>query len=180
ELDAREIRRTLIAAWKDRPLASITPRDVRLLIGKIASRSPWEARNAWGHASLIFKHAVHEELIEVSPMASLDKELTLGVKLRPRDRVLNDLEVRALWHASHDLPWPHGHLYLWLLMTGVRMSEATGAEWTEFHPEVRRVLRDQLCQVTQLRDLVRAGVQGGSDPHSILGFGVARARNSVF
>src|SRR5690606_30018917 len=59
ELDAREIRRTLIAAWKDRPLASITPRDVRLLIGKIASRSPWEARNAWGHASLIFKHAVH-------------------------------------------------------------------------------------------------------------------------
>ena len=142
DLDAREIRRTLIAAWKDRPLASITPRDIRQLIGEIAKRAPWEARNAWGHASLIFKHAVHEELIEVSPMASLDKELTLGVKLRPRDRVLNDLEVRALWHASHDLPWPHGHLYRWLLLTGVRMSEATGAEWTEFHPEVRRVLRD--------------------------------------
>lgn len=75
-------------------------------------------------------------------MASLDKELTLGVKLRPRDRVLNDLEVRALWHVSHDLPWPHGHLYRWLLLTGVRMSEATDAEWGEFHPELRRVLRE--------------------------------------
>jgi len=142
EIDAREIRRVLVAAWGNRPLASITPRDVRELIGKLARRAPYEARNVWGHASLIFKHAVHDELIEVSPMASLDKELTLGVKLRPRDRVLSDVEVRALWLASFKLEWPHGHLYRWLLLTGVRLSEATDAEWTEFHPELRRVMRE--------------------------------------
>ena len=70
-LDEREIRRNLISAWGNRPIASITPRDVRQLIeAKLKRGVPYEAKNAWTHLDQIFKRAVHDELIPVSPAAS--------------------------------------------------------------------------------------------------------------
>src|SRR5262249_7954924 len=72
--DAREIRRMLIPEWGDRPIHEITPREVRELITRLRERVPYDARNAWTHAVGIFKQSVHEELIEASPCASLDKK----------------------------------------------------------------------------------------------------------
>lgn len=133
EIDAREIRRNLIAEWGERPLHSIKPRDVRLLIDAIRKRAPYEARNVWTHVVQIFKLAVHEELIEVSPCASLDKRLLFAsAKLRPRDRVLNDAELAALWRAAGQLGYPYGPFYKLLLLTGCRISEVAGAQWGEF------------------------------------------------
>jgi len=143
EADAREIRRMLIGAWGDRPISDIAPRDVRQLFERLKKRSAYDARNAWGHASGIFKRAVHEELIEVSPLASLDRGLLFrGAGIAPRQRVLNDDEVFALWRASGRLGYPVGPIYRLLLLTGCRVSEITDAKWSELHPELRRVLRD--------------------------------------
>jgi len=130
--DALAIRRYLVKPWADRPVASITPRCVRLLIGDIGKRTVAGATEAWGHAALIFKYAVHEELISVSPCASLDKKLVIGGKRDPRKRVLDDGEIAKLWQASHRLEYPEGHLYRWLLLSGARLSEASGARWSEF------------------------------------------------
>jgi hypothetical protein len=103
-LDAREIRRNLIPDWGNTPLHEITARDVRELITVLKNRSPYEARNAWTHAVQIFKLAVHEELLEASPCASLDKKLLFkGAKITHRQRVLNDDEVAALWRAAGKL-----------------------------------------------------------------------------
>jgi len=82
---------------------------------------------------LIFKHCVHEELIAVSPCASLDKKLVIGGKREPRKRVLTDGEIALLWQASHRLEYPEGHLYRWLLLSGCRLTEASGAHWSEFN-----------------------------------------------
>ena len=141
--DGKEIRRLLVSAWENEPIASITPRMVRQLIGNIAKRTPHGANAAWGHADLIFKFAVHLELMDASPYASLDKKLVLnGAKLVPRQRVLSDDEIFAFWRATRRLDYPERQLYQLLLMTGCRWSEVNGASWSEFRPELRKVLRD--------------------------------------
>ncbi len=143
EQDAREIRRMLVAEWSRRPIADITPRDVRQLFERLKKHSAYDARNAWGHASGIFKWAVHQELIDVSPLASLDRRLLFrGAKIGPRQRVLDDDEIVAFWRASGRLGYPAGPAYRLLLLTGCRVGEITGARWSEAHPELRKVLRD--------------------------------------
>jgi integrase len=141
--DAQEVRRMLIGAWGTKPIHEITPRDVRALIDKIKSRAPYDARNAWTHAVGIFKAAVHEELIEVSPCASLDRrQLFKNVKIEHRQRVLNETEIFAFWRASGRLGYPAGPFYRLLLLTGVRVNELVRATWSELHPELRRLLRE--------------------------------------
>lgn len=141
--DANEIRRMLIAEWGERPIHTITPRDVRELITKLRVRVPYDARNAWTHAVGIFKQSVHDELIEASPCASLDKKLLFkGAKIGPRQRVLDETEIAALWRAAGRLNYPYGSIFQLLLLTGCRLNEVARAQWSEFHPELRRVIRE--------------------------------------
>jgi integrase len=125
-------------------LHAITPRDVRALIDKVKLRSPYEARAAWTHAVGIFKAAVHEELIAASPCASLDRrQLFKNTKIGPRQRVLSDTEVLALWRAAVRLGYPYGPYVRLLLLTGARASEVGKATWSDFHPELRRLIRSR-------------------------------------
>jgi hypothetical protein len=63
-------------------------------MSKLVKAKPYEAKNAWGHADQIFKYAVHEELIEASPLASLNKKLVFkGAGIRSRDRMLDQDEI---------------------------------------------------------------------------------------
>lgn len=149
EADAQEIRRSLVSAWKDRPIASITAADVRRRFEDIKKRSAYEARNAWGHASLIFKTAVHDGLIEASPLASLDKRLVFaGARIVQRDRVLSDDELFAYWRAANRLGYPYGPLFKLLALTGQRDGMVARAQWREFHPELVRLLRDRKPSAT--------------------------------
>lgn len=49
---------------------------------------------------------------------------------RKRDRVLSADEIKAIW--PH-LEGAHGGVIKWLLMTGCRLNEAAGMNWTEVH-----------------------------------------------
>lgn len=140
--DAADVRRMLVPTWRHTPLHVLTPRDIRDLFAKLVRRSPHDARSAWGHASQIFKLAVHEELITASPMASLDKKLVFaGADLGPRQRVLDDVELFALWRGAARLGYPGGPFYQLLLLTGCRKNEIGKAKWSELHPEIRRLVR---------------------------------------
>jgi len=130
--DAEAIRRHLVKAWGDKPVDTITPRDVRTFIGGLAKRAPYSAAEAWKHCMLIFKWAVHEELVPVSPCASLDKRLTLNAKLQARTRILTDDELRALWRVAERIGYPYGHLYKMLMLTACRLREVNDAKWVEF------------------------------------------------
>lgn len=142
-VDAREIRRMLIAAWADRPLCDISPRDVRELITRLRLRAPYDARNAWSHCVGIFKSAVHEELLVASPTASVDKKLLFkDARIAPRQRVLTDTELAAFWRAAGRLGWPYGPYFRLLLLLGVRVNELARARWSEFHPQLRKHLRE--------------------------------------
>jgi len=142
--DAQEIRRMLVGEWDATPIADITPRNVRDLIDRIKVRAPYDARNAWTHLTGIFKWAVHDDLIAASPLASLDKKLIFrNVKIAPRQRSLSDDEIFAYWRAAGRLSYPAGPFYKLLLLTGVRLNELADASWSEFHPELRRLLRQR-------------------------------------
>jgi integrase len=139
---AREIRNYLVNAWGVRPVASITPRDVKELIGKLKANAPYQARNVLGHASTLFKWAVFHDLLDVSPVASLEARWVLsGVQIGPRQRVLNELEIAAFWRAAERLGYPYGPLFKLLLLTGCRRNEAAQARWPELHPEIRKAIR---------------------------------------
>jgi len=50
---------------------------------------------------------------------------------RARDRVLSDDEIRALWKALDDTPYPCGPLVRTLLLTAQRREEVAQARWSE-------------------------------------------------
>ena len=54
----------------------------------------------------------------------------IGAK-QPRQRVLSDAELAAVWNGSETLGYPFGPLYQLLLLTGARRSEVGGARWGE-------------------------------------------------
>jgi integrase len=140
---ANEIRSLLVSAWSERPISDIKPADVKELIGRIKARAPYQARAALGHATTLFRWAVHHDLIEASPIASLEPRWILdGAKIAPRQRTLNEQEIAAFWRASGRMGYPYGCLFRVLLLTGCRLNEVARAQWSEFHPELRRVIRE--------------------------------------
>jgi integrase len=143
KVTAREIRSDLIEAWGERPISDIKPGDVKTLIHVIKARAPYQARSAFGHARTLFRWAVHHDLIEASPIASLEPRWVLdGAKIGPRQRALDEQEIAAFWRASGRLGYPYGSLFRMLLLTGCRLNEAARAQWSEFHPELRRIIRE--------------------------------------
>lgn len=143
DADAAEIRRVLIPAWGDRPLHEIRPKDGKELFTALVERAPFDASNQWRHSVGIFKRAVFDGVIEVSPFASLDKRMLFPRgSLAPRQRVLSDDEVFALWRAAGRMGFVVRGFYRLLVLTGVRLSELREASWSELHPELRRVIRD--------------------------------------
>ena len=130
----REIRNELIGQWGERPITSITREDVVILVEAVARRpAPYLAHIVLGHARSLFNWAINRGAygLETSPCDRLKPAALIGAK-QPRQRTLNDAELRALWQASETIGYPFGPLYRLLLLTGARKSEVAGARWSEF------------------------------------------------
>jgi integrase len=93
----------ILPTWRHRPAKSITRRDVVHLIEAIAEGrhrddgepAPVAANRTIAVASAVFNAAVDREVITtVSPVRAIPK-----VTERSRERVLTDIEIRALWAA---------------------------------------------------------------------------------
>jgi integrase len=66
-------------------------------------------------------------LIENHPMVGLGKP---GEESK-RDRVLDDREIAAIWHAAGRVGWPFGEITKLLLLLGARRAEVGGLRWEE-------------------------------------------------
>jgi integrase len=131
----REIRKELIAQWGERPISSITRDDVVILVEAIVRRpAPYLAHLVLGHARTLFNWAINRGAygLETSPCDRIKPAALIGPK-QPRQRVLSDAELTALWHGSEKLGYPFGPLYQLLVLTGARKSEVAGARWSEFN-----------------------------------------------
>ena len=115
------------------------------LVEAIADRpAPYQARNVFGTFNVFFNWAIDRGKygLEASPCDRLKPGRLIGEK-KPRQRVLTDDEIFALWRATSRLGYPYGPLFRLLLITGQRKSEVAEARWREFHPELVRLLREK-------------------------------------
>jgi integrase len=129
----------MLPHWSTRPIADLTHRDVRELVERVVDRgAEVYAGNVLDAANAAFNFAVAQDMIEVNPARLLKRNAILGPK-RHRQRVLSDIELRALWRASGRLGYPYGPLYKLLLLTGCRLDEWASSVWSsDFDPDGRR------------------------------------------
>jgi integrase len=124
----RLMRKEIVAAWRGRALASITRADVSELLDRLADRGAGTTANRLlSVASTFCKFAISRGLIEANPCIGVGRV----AREQPRDRVLNDDELRTLWLASEELGWPFGPIVPLLILTGQRLGEVAGMRWSE-------------------------------------------------
>src|ERR1035437_4201792 len=130
---AQAIRRELITAWGKRPIVEITPLDVVAVVKAMKQKGHLhQARNLLGRTRRIFRWAIaqHAYGLERSPCAEIRPSDIIGDR-QPRQRILNDAEIRAVWKASGTLGYPYGPLFQMLMLTGQRRSEIAKASRPE-------------------------------------------------
>jgi integrase len=128
---ALRIRRELIARWGDRPISTITRPDVAAMVDEIVDRGhPEAARQTLTYARRLFYWAVARGLLEHAPTDYLNARDLIGPK-KPRQRLLTDVELRLIWRAAAQTPYPDGPYIQLLLLLGVRRTELGQAVWDE-------------------------------------------------
>jgi integrase len=137
--------RHVMPAWRGRPIASITRRDVIKLLDTIADQAkpaaddeterpkqrrrggPVAANRVLAAISKLFNWAISRDIIEASPVTKIEKP---GAE-RKRQRVLDDREIRLIWNAAEVLPYPKGPYFRLLLATAQRREETATMRWRD-------------------------------------------------
>jgi integrase len=136
------IRRELVPVFGNRPIAEIARRDVIDLVEAVVRRGgaqpragtrrrdggPYAARHTLAAARRLFDWAVDRDLLAASPCATVKAKAVHGTPAR-RDRVLQDEELKAVWHAATG--YPYGSIVRLLILTGQRRGEIAGMRWVE-------------------------------------------------
>ena len=129
--DARQsiLRRLVYPAIGDRPVDSIRRSEIVHLLDKIEDHNgPRMADVTLGVLRRIFHW--HEKRSDEFRSPIIRGMARQSAKDHRRKRILNDVEVRALWAASVDNT-VFSPLVRFLLLTGARRNEAAGMRWEE-------------------------------------------------
>lgn len=103
-------------------LPQLTTKLLTDILVEYADAAPVAANRCLSNWKLALKYAVERGYIERSPLENTTAAVAGGEE-KSRDRVLTDDEIRALWADNHD----HAPLLKFLLLTGLRISEAQAA-----------------------------------------------------
>jgi integrase len=133
--DAREIRREVVPIWGKRPIAEIQRDDVVELVEAIRARGHIAtARIVLSHIKRLYVWACHQRSTRYGPIDNpagiVSPKRLLGPK-KPRQRILSDDELRALWRACLKEGYPAGDAVRLMLLTGGRRAEISRARWRE-------------------------------------------------
>lgn len=99
----------------------------------IHKSTPVSANRALAHLKHLMSWCVDRGLIDASPIVGL-KPLT---KEMPRERVLSNDELRALWAACDAEGYPFGDCMKLLILSGQRRAEVAEMRWSELDLEKR-------------------------------------------
>jgi integrase len=120
----------------DIPAAALTRVDVKKALVKQRSNEtrPAAARNAVTAIGTAFRWALSEDLIAQNPIAGIKPPGSAP----ERDRVLTIGEMRRIYAAAGDLPYPAGQFVRLLMLSGCRRAEIARLFWTEVVTEADR------------------------------------------
>lgn len=113
-------------------VADITPRQLVKKLNELNDR-PSVKEHAHRIGRTFFKWCVQQQLIDRSPMENLATPPTST----PRDRVLTDDELKAVYRAARNGDTPFHRLLSLLLLLGLRKMETARLEWSFFDEDTR-------------------------------------------
>ncbi len=121
--------RAILPYLGERRIVELTPADIARVITDYRERGSRTADQLRSTLRALFTFAVENGVRPDNPAAPLTRRVS-GYRPNPRDRVLTDNELRRIWAIDHD----HGRLLRFLLLTGLRISEAqkgrqAGSRW---------------------------------------------------
>jgi integrase len=123
---SRIVSRDLLPAWRGKPIAEITKRDVIAVLDAIHDRgAPTLARQTHLHLNRFFNWTVERDIITANPMKGLKRG-----EAKTRDRVLTDDELAKIWSAAPKIGLLGTAVRL-LILTGARREEIGQLRWTE-------------------------------------------------
>ena len=130
--NARRAIETNFAALLSKPPAELVRADFRAVLQAAVRRgSPIAGKRAARYLSRVCNWSVTAEILSVNPARGLDlDELTQAE--RPRQRTLDDDEIRAVWGV--DLA-PFADFARVLLLTALRRDELAGARWSDLQAD---------------------------------------------
>jgi integrase len=134
--EAKRILTKDFAVWNGRLAADIDAQDVDAAIQVIVGRgSKYQARNAFTYIRSMYSWAKGRPALGIksTPCEGLSADSLIGSKKKPRTRVLEDGELRAIWAACDDraYAYPYGAIVKLLLLSGVRENEIARMSWRE-------------------------------------------------
>ena len=111
----------------DRPITDITRTDVVGMVEAIADYSPSAARQSWIYTSRLFGWALNRDTygLTASPCDRIRIMDLIGPP-KPRERVLDPGELRAIWHTTAAGEFPFDTIVRLLLLLGCRRGELAG------------------------------------------------------
>jgi integrase len=120
----------LLPEWKDRPVSSITRRDVLQLVEGIAKRAPVQANRTLATIKVVFNGGLRRGFptLETNPAHMMEPpHAETG-----RDRYLDRTEIRLLWNAlAHEAPvWRV--MFRLAILTAQRMGNLYPLRWSDF------------------------------------------------
>jgi integrase len=124
----RLLVKEIVAPWRGRYLADITRGDIHKVLDSIVDRkAPITANRVLSWLKKLFAWAIDRDLVSADPCARI-KPPSIE---KPRDRVLSDDEIKALWHAAESLAPPYKQFAQLLILTGQRRNEVSNLSWGE-------------------------------------------------
>jgi integrase len=117
----------VLPEWKGRAVEEITRRDVRVLVEKMADRTPILANRTVAALSKLFRFALDDDLIAASPAVGISRP---GQE-QPRDRVLSADELRTLWAKFEALTPALCAFFKLRLLTAQRGIEVASMRWQD-------------------------------------------------
>jgi integrase len=129
----REVERILtkeiIPAFRGRRLSEIKRQDIIEMLDGIVDRgAPVFANRTLSWLKGLCNFAIARGLIETSPCAGIKPP---GGRETPRDRVLSDGELAAVWQAAEAFEWTYRGFVQLLILTGQRRNEVSELAWRE-------------------------------------------------
>jgi integrase len=128
-----EVKRHIEKHWAPfapLPIHEITRRRVAIRMAEISAKNgPIAANRAKASLSAFFSWAIGEGMVEGNPVIGVNE----AIAERPRDRVLTNAELAAIWTACR--AEDYGHIVQLLTLLGQRREEVGGMLWSELDLE---------------------------------------------
>ena len=120
------IRKHVTPRWGDRPISEIRRTDALELIRTLRKDMPIGTNQIVAYLKTFGAWLVDQDILEASPFANVKRP----TKETQRDRVLTDVEIRAIWEACAELG-AFGRAFRLMLVSGQRRTECGAMTWAE-------------------------------------------------